>query len=108
MSEIDRLGRRIAAASLLLTTLWALPASAEVAGAESGAIVVAESATSPNERLTVLSDSDAMALASKRKRKPSGSLRTPPARLAALPQQGWDCTGPWCGRHFVLIIGIGY
>jgi hypothetical protein len=20
----------------------------------------------------------------------------------------FDCTGTWCGRHFVLIIGIGY
>jgi hypothetical protein len=104
MFEIDRLGRRIGTAVLLLTTLWALPASAEVGRAESGATVVAESATSSNERLAVLSDSDAMALASKRKRKPL--VRPASARLAALSQQGSDCA--WCGRHFVLIIGIGY
>jgi len=34
---------------------------------------------------------------------PSGSVRhvTPMA-------DHLDCTGIWCGRHFVLIIGIGY
>src|SRR5689334_13980417 len=107
MSEIDRLGRRIGAVALLLTTFWALPASAEVAKAESGAAVVAES--TPKEGLAALADTDAMALAQKRKRKPSASVVRPqPARLAAVAQPGWNCTGSWCGRPFLLIIGISY
>src|SRR5689334_10355967 len=109
MSEIDRLGRRIGAVVLLLTAFWALPASAEVAKAEPGAAAVVESATTANEGLAALSDSDAIALAQKRKRKPSASVVRPqPARLAAVAQPGWNCTGSWCGRPFLLIIGISY
>lgn len=107
MSVIHHLGCRIGAV-MLLTTLWALPASAELARTEPGASAAAEPATSSAERLAAVSDFDAMALASKRKRKPLGSVRMPPTRLAALPQPGWNCTAPSCGRHFVLMIGIGY
>ena len=108
MSVIDHLGRRIGAVMLLSTTLWALPAAGEPAGAGPSASVAAESATSAAEGLSALSDSDAMALVSKRKRKSLGSVRTPPTRLAALSQPVWNCPGPSCGRHFVLMIGIGY
>jgi len=27
--------------------------------------------------------------------------------VSAVPRH-FDCTGAWCGRHFVLILGIGY
>jgi hypothetical protein len=28
-------------------------------------------------------------------------------RVSAMPGN-FDCAGAWCGRHFVLMIGIGY
>lgn len=108
MSKIDHLGRRFGAVVLLLTTLWALPAWAGAAGAEPGAVAAAESATGPNDRLAVLYDSDAMALAAKRKRKPARVVRAQPTRLAALSRQDWSWSTAWSGRHFILMIGIGY
>jgi hypothetical protein len=107
MTAFDHLGRRVGVV-MLLSTLWAFPASADVAIAGPGASVAAEPTTCAAEKLEALSDFDAMALAPKRKRKPLASVRTPPTRLAALSQPGWNCTGPSCGRHFVLMIGIGY
>lgn len=29
-------------------------------------------------------------------------------RSSAPPQHHWDCSGSWCGRQFVLMLGIGY
>ena len=29
-------------------------------------------------------------------------------RPSAPPRQHWDCFGFWCGRQFVLMLGIGY
>jgi hypothetical protein len=29
-------------------------------------------------------------------------------RQSAPPQPHWDCSGFWCGRQFVLMLGVGY
>ena len=29
-------------------------------------------------------------------------------RPSAPSQQHWDCSGFWCGRQFVLMLGVGY
>jgi hypothetical protein len=36
------------------------------------------------------------------------AVRASPARAAVAPQQHWNCSGYWCGRQFVLMLGIGY
>ena len=36
------------------------------------------------------------------------AVRASPARPAVAPQQHWNCSGYWCGRQFVLMLGIGY
>jgi hypothetical protein len=107
MSEVDQLSRRVGAVALLLTTLWVLPASAEVAAPDSRTNVAVKTTASASN-LAALSDSDAMAMAAKRKRKPAGIVRVQPTRVAALSRPDWGCYGSWCGRPFLLIIGIAY
>ena len=29
-------------------------------------------------------------------------------RSSPPPQRHWDCSGSWCGRQFVLMLGVGY
>jgi hypothetical protein len=43
-------------------------------------------------------------------RRPGPSRIAPsgPIRHATPMADHLDCTGSWCGRHFVLIIGVGY
>ena len=107
MREITATSHGIHAAILLLSLLWAMPASAELATAASKAAAEAEVTSKPNEGLAALSGSDSLALATKPKRKPARIAHTPPARSAALYQDR-SCTGSWCGRQFVLMIGIGF
>jgi hypothetical protein len=107
MRETTHTSHGIATAILVLTMLWAVPASAELVTAGPSAAAGAEASTGPTEKLAALSNSDALALA-KRKRKPARIARVPTARLAALSRQDWNCSGAWCGRQFVLMIGIGF
>ena len=36
------------------------------------------------------------------------AVRASPARPAVAPPQHWNCSGYWCGRQFVLMLGVGY
>jgi hypothetical protein len=59
---------------------------------------------------------DAVATEASAKAASSMERRHVPARIAlsryvrhVSPAPGQvDCTGSWCGRHFVLMVGIGY
>jgi hypothetical protein len=31
-----------------------------------------------------------------------------PARPVAVTRRDWNCTSSWCGRQFVLMLGIGF
>jgi hypothetical protein len=96
MREMTQPSRGIHAAILALALLWAVPASAELVTTGSGA----------NEKLAAFAGSESLALLAKPKRKPVRVVA--PARVSALSQQGSACTGSWCGRQFVLMIGIGF
>jgi hypothetical protein len=37
-----------------------------------------------------------------------GAVRASPARPAVAPKQHWNCSDYWCGRQFVLMLGVGY
>jgi hypothetical protein len=41
-------------------------------------------------------------------KKPVRVAQTSPTRPAAAPQYNWNCWGFWCGRQFVLMLGVGY
>jgi hypothetical protein len=99
---------RATAAILALSLLWALPAHAQETAVEAEAATSAETIIGPAADMATLSNSDAMALAMKSKRKPARIVRTPSPRLAALSNHDWGCSGVWCGRQFVLMIGIGF
>jgi hypothetical protein len=47
-------------------------------------------------------------LAPAAKPKPVRIAQTSPARPAAAPQYNWNCSGFWCGRQVVLMLGVGY
>ena len=107
MAKLHHTDLRLGAAMVALTVLWALPAAAEGVVAASGATAAAQAVAAPGDTMAVLSNSDAMARAAKRKRKPAKMVRSP-ARPVAFVREGRDCSGVWCGRQFVLILGIGF
>jgi hypothetical protein len=47
-------------------------------------------------------------LATPAKPKAVRAVQASPARPAAAPQQHWSCSGFWCGRQLVLMLGVGY
>jgi hypothetical protein len=109
MNAIQHTGHRAAATILALSMLWAFPARALEEAVEARAAASAEAPVGSAERMATLSDSDAMALTVRPPRKkPARIVRAPSQRLAALSNHDLRCSGAWCGRQFVLIIGIGF
>ena len=42
------------------------------------------------------------------KRRAVRVVQAPPVRPAAASQLQWGCSGFWCGRQIVLMLGVGY
>jgi hypothetical protein len=40
--------------------------------------------------------------------KPKAVRKFSSMRAASAPQPSWGCSGYWCGRQFVLMLGVGY
>jgi hypothetical protein len=96
------------AAAAVVAASSALPAS----GSE---VATGPEATAPTELTAIAIDnrnliaaSDALALSMRQKPKPIRVVRTSPPRPATVSHHDRSCSGSWCGRQFVLIIGIGY
>ena len=114
MSRIRAAMFALTAATALIVALDPLPALADDVGAVADnatakEIVVAKdtrgSAPAP-EAIVVAQAATPVAPA-----KPK-TVRTaqaaPVVRYTPAPRQHWDCYGYWCGRQFVLMLGVGY
>lgn len=110
MSKTRQTGILIGTAVIAMAALWTFP----VAGSEAPAVVettVSEPVdVALDRKIADASPSNAMAWSGPvhRKSKQSKTLRSRAARVAALSASDCNWSGPWCGRQFVLIIGIGY
>jgi hypothetical protein len=104
------------AATTLLAALGTVPALADEVAAVTDETVakeidVAANATheavpAPEARLAA--PAWVARLAPPAKPKTVRVAQTSPGRPAAGPQYNWNCSGFWCGRQFVLMLGVGY
>ena len=84
--KYPRKGPLWAAAGTVVASVWTLPAGATEETVTATAVKVAPTI----------------------ERRPGPSRIAPSVRHATPTADHLDCTGIWCGRHFVLIVGIGY
>ena len=97
----------IVAAAAVVVASSALPASGSEAAAGAEAAAPTETAVAAIDNRNLIAASDALAM--KRKPKPIRVAQiSPPRRPATAPHHDWSCSSSWCGRQFVLIIGISY
>jgi hypothetical protein len=89
----------------MMSLLRASVASAVLASAPLASVVPASGA----ENATALTDVSAKAASAiERRHGPSRIALSRYVRHVGAAPRNFDCAGPWCGRHFVLILGIGY
>jgi hypothetical protein len=107
MPGIREIALRVAAVATVVVALGAVPAAAiEIAAAPDEA-VSAEVAVAANEiRDAIPMRAFAAAPIPQRKRK--AALPVHASRRAAVAHRYGNCSGSWCGRQFVLMIGIAY
>ena len=73
------------------------------------ALLVCTVPASAAENATAVTDVSAKAASAiERRHGPSRIALSRYVRHVSAVPRNFDCTGAWCGRHFVLIIGIGY
>jgi hypothetical protein len=106
MKAIRKAALQAPAAILALSLFSGLPARAQDISVGNGTAASAATAAGPAQKLGAVAD--AMALAVKRKKQSMRIVRPLAPRLSSLWNQDWGCSGAWCGRPFVLMIGIGY
>ena len=101
MKAIRKTALRMPVAILALSLFAGLPAYAQDAAAGK-----ATAASTTAQKMGAVAD--AMALAVKRKKQAVRNVGAQAPRLASLLNQNWGCSGVWCGRQYVLMLGIGY
>jgi len=104
MVGYPRLMLQFAAASGIVAMLWtAAPAMAAESAANSNAPAVStKNAPSVTKR-----DASLKRHASRRTRLVASHYRRGYERISPI-RSNLECSGVWCGRQFVLMIGIGY
>jgi hypothetical protein len=75
-----------------------------LSAAETDRVVAQDSARESGRELEAL----ARAPSSPVKPKAVRHSKLAVARAAPAPHPSWGCSGYWCGRQFVLMLGIGY
>ena len=94
---------QITLAAAFIAAVGAVPASAiELAAGPEVAV-----AANDVRDTTALPDATAVPIPHRRPR-PVRVAPAPQARHVAVAPRHWTCAGFWCGRHFVLMLGIGY
>ncbi|QWG25420.1 hypothetical protein KMZ93_11345 [Bradyrhizobium sediminis] len=107
MSGIRDTALQIAAVTAVVAALGVVPASAIEVAAGSDEPVSRAVAVAANEiRDAIPAHGSAATPMPQRRPKMARVLRAPPTRPVA--HRDWTCSGGWCGRQFVLMIGIGF
>jgi hypothetical protein len=97
---------RIAAATAVIAALSAVPALAdETAAAPTESTPVAVTA---NDTQAPAPAVDSAAMASMPKPKTVRTVAAPTVRPPAVSYYNTGCSGFWCRRQFVLMLGVGY
>jgi hypothetical protein len=117
MSRIRDTIFAIIAATTLIATLGALPALADEVAAVAREAVAKEVVAAANDTRGAIPAPEALVAApvlvapplAPAKPKSVRAVQAPlVVRSTAGPQYHWDCFGFWCGRQFVLMLGVGY
>lgn len=109
MSGIRGIALQVAAVAAVVVALGVAPASAIEVAAGSDEPVSRAVAVAANEiRDAIPVRTFAAAPVPQRRPKTARALRAPPTRPVAVAHRDWSCSGGWCGRQFVLMIGIGF
>jgi hypothetical protein len=108
MSKIRDIFFQTAAATAVVAALSVSPASGSEVAARPEAMAPTELTVVAIDNGNLIAASDAMALAMRRKPKPIRVVQTSHLRPAIVSHRERSCSGSWCGRQFVLMIGIAY
>ena len=109
MSRIGNGIFQIAAAAAVVAISMVAPASAVEVSAGADETVAAGVAVASTEiRDAALAQSFAAVPFPQRRPKVFRTVSAPVSRPVAVAHQYRDCSGSWCGRQFVLMIGVGY
>jgi hypothetical protein len=116
MSRIRDAIFAIIAATTLVAALGTVPALADEVAAVTDEAVAKEIEVAANGTREAVPPSEARLaapawvarIAPPAKPKTVRIAQTSPTRPAAAPQYNWNCSGFWCGRQFVLMLGVGY
>jgi hypothetical protein len=92
----------------MMSLLTAAVASAVLASALLASALLASPASAAENATAVTDVSAKAASAIERRHGPSRIALSRYVRHVSAVPRNFDCTGAWCGRHFVLILGIGY
>jgi hypothetical protein len=77
--------------------------------AVASAVLASALPASAAENATAVTDVSAKAASAiERRHGPSRVALSRYVRHVSAVPRNFDCAGAWCGRHFVLILGIGY
>lgn len=108
MSGIRDIALQIAAVTAVVAALGVVPASAiEVAAGSDEPVSRAAAVAASEIRNAIPAHGSAAAPMPQRRPKTARALRAP-TRPVAVAHRDWTCTGGWCGRQFVLMLGIGF
>jgi hypothetical protein len=108
MCKIRDIFFQAAAVTAIVTALSVLPASGSEVASRPEATASTEFTVLAIDNRNLIAAADAMVPAMRRKPTPIRNVQTLHRRSATASHHDWSCSGSWCGRQFVLIIGIGY
>jgi hypothetical protein len=100
---------QITAATAVIAALSAMPASATEVAAGPDETTSTEVAVAANDVREVTKVPSSMAVPLPQRRPKTVRIApAPAARPVAVSHHDWNCSSFWCGRQFVLMLGIGY
>jgi hypothetical protein len=109
MSGIREIALQIMAVAAVIVALGTAPAAAIEISAGADEAASTEVAVAASEiRDAIPLRAFASAPIPQRRPKAARALPAPASRPVAVAHRYGDCSGGWCGRQFVLMIGVAY